>query len=517
MRLSVALVVCSIFFSLSLKCQEVKWTEATFIKNLSSVYEDPDQTIKVANYILENASSSSAIVQSHYLISQGELVEGNAVESVRTLFKARDNFSRDTSPFAAALVYSELSERYALSGMNTVADRFNMEAQHKSDAISSAKEKAVIETVIALSRSHIFSDTQNNRKSLQRLQYVETNFTEVPEIYSARIYNRIAALHGHLSNLDSARVYYEKALRSLEKSGAESSTISAIAYYGLGNVYLEKDALETSKKYYTQALSAPYIDNATKFSTHKALSEIYKKQDSTAMLQKYNNKNVLLHPQIQDSERNVRSALISYLQQEQEDVLKIDKTKYYSWVLLLVLLFGLIFLGYYFYNRKLNKEYERFKQLIAEVEKDKKLEVPYKVEEVNVKPTKAIVIPDETIQGILERLEEFEKSTKFTDSKMNLTVLAKQLKSNSKYISEIIRTHKQKNFNSYINELRINYIIKLMKTDKAYLNYKVSYLAESSGFSSHSAFTVVFKNITGFTPKQFITFLKKSKKENLQN
>ena len=56
-----------------------------------------------------------------------------------------------------------------------------------------------------------------------------------------------------------------------------------------------------------------------------------------------------------------------------------------------------------------------------------------------------------------------------------------------------------------------------MKTEKAYLTYKVSYLAESSGFSSHSAFTVVFKNITGFTPKQFITFLKKSKKENLQN
>ncbi|WP_432411490.1 helix-turn-helix domain-containing protein [Rasiella sp. SM2506] len=194
-----------------------------------------------------------------------------------------------------------------------------------------------------------------------------------------------------------------------------------------------------------------------------------------------------------------------------------DKNQFYIWGAILALVFLITITTYYFYNKKLNREYKRFKQLIVQVEKDKKLEIPYKVEEVSIKPTKALSIPEETIQTILERLNEFESSTKFTDSKMNLTVLAKQLKSNSKYISEIIHTHKQKNFNSYINELRINYIIKLMKTDKTYLNYKVSYLAETSGFSSHSAFTVVFKNITDFTPKQFITFLKKSKKENAQN
>ena len=90
--------------------------------------------------------------------------------------------------------------------------------------------------------------------------------------------------------------------------------------------------------------------------------------------------------------------------------------------------------------------------------------------------------------------------------------MAKQLDTNTKYISEIIHTHKNKNFNTYINELRINHIIQLMKEDKKYLNYKVSYLAEESGFSSHSAFTVVFKSITGITPKQFISFLKKDDK-----
>lgn len=41
------------------------------------------------------------------------------------------------------------------------------------------------------------------------------------------------------------------------------------------------------------------------------------------------------------------------------------------------------------------------------------------------------------------------------------------------------------------------------------LNYKLSYLAEMSGFTSHSKFTMAFKNAMGITPSQFIEELKK--------
>jgi AraC-like DNA-binding protein len=243
------------------------------------------------------------------------------------------------------------------------------------------------------------------------------------------------------------------------------------------------------------------------------LSELYKKTDSISLAQKFYNEKALLNASMLDSERNVRSVIISHIDAEQQNNLLDDKKNYYKWGAGLAVLFLLIFVGYYFYNRKLNKEYQRFQKVIAQVEKDEKLEAPFSIDDTSLKPSKGIVIPEETEKNILERLEEFEATTKFANSNMNLSLLAKQMKTNSKYISEIIHTHKQKNFNTYINELRVNYIIHLMKTDKAYLNYKVSYLAETCGFSSHSAFTVVFKSITGFTPKQFIAFLKKSKKE----
>ena len=70
------------------------------------------------------------------------------------------------------------------------------------------------------------------------------------------------------------------------------------------------------------------------------------------------------------------------------------------------------------------------------------------------------------------------------------------------------------NFNTYINILRINYIVEKLKTDSNFINYKISYLAEHSGFASHSSFATVFKSITGISPIKFIELLK-DEKENM--
>lgn len=114
----------------------------------------------------------------------------------------------------------------------------------------------------------------------------------------------------------------------------------------------------------------------------------------------------------------------------------------------------------------------------------------------------------ESEEQILLGLTKFENSKKFTQKDMSLGKLAVRLNTNTKYLSEVINRHKGKNFNAYINELRINYITEKLKSEPAYLNYKVSYLAEESGFSSHSSFATVFKSIVGVSPSIFIDFLK---------
>lgn len=97
---------------------------------------------------------------------------------------------------------------------------------------------------------------------------------------------------------------------------------------------------------------------------------------------------------------------------------------------------------------------------------------------------------------------------------MSLANLASQFDTNTKYLSEIINKHYNVNFNTYINKLRVNYIVEKLKTDANYMNYKISYLAEDAGFSSHSSFATVFKSITGIAPVTFIDLLKEDTATN---
>lgn len=69
--------------------------------------------------------------------------------------------------------------------------------------------------------------------------------------------------------------------------------------------------------------------------------------------------------------------------------------------------------------------------------------------------------------------------------------------------------YKGKDFNNYINELRIRYIIRKFQTDSSYLSYKLAYIAEQAGFSSHSKFAAIFKNFTGLSPSVFIAHIRK--------
>ena len=108
---------------------------------------------------------------------------------------------------------------------------------------------------------------------------------------------------------------------------------------------------------------------------------------------------------------------------------------------------------------------------------------------------------------LLQRLQDFEKTTDYIRPDISLQNLAKKLDTNTKYLSEIINKHKQKNFNTYINELRINYITDKLKENTVYRNYQIKFLAEESGFSTHSAFAAAFKAVNGLSPAHYIQLL----------
>jgi len=122
----------------------------------------------------------------------------------------------------------------------------------------------------------------------------------------------------------------------------------------------------------------------------------------------------------------------------------------------------------------------------------------------NAQAWKKNIISDEYKKLLQEKLTEFEEGNYYLAPNLTLTGLASEFKINTKYLSVFISEYKGTDFNNYINRLRISYIIQKLHSDPTYREYKIAYLAEESGFSSHAKFATVFKEILGISPSIFI-------------
>lgn len=163
---------------------------------------------------------------------------------------------------------------------------------------------------------------------------------------------------------------------------------------------------------------------------------------------------------------------------------------------------------WFFHKKKLKKKYEAIIDNLK-ARNTAITETPNEVQKAEDENQASVNIADDTLKTILKRLEKFESSNRFTKQDVNFAYLANYLGTNSKYLNNILKQYKDKTFSQYINDLRINYIIKQLYEKPKYREYKTSYLAEECGFSSREVFTTTFKKITGIPPSYFIENLKK--------
>lgn len=96
----------------------------------------------------------------------------------------------------------------------------------------------------------------------------------------------------------------------------------------------------------------------------------------------------------------------------------------------------------------------------------------------------------------------------YLQAEINLTELAKHLQINSNLLSSSINKVFGKNFNDYINELRIQEFERLVKSGKAE-NLTLLSLAYDSGFNSKATFNRAFKKLRDSSPREFMNFIQK--------
>lgn len=121
------------------------------------------------------------------------------------------------------------------------------------------------------------------------------------------------------------------------------------------------------------------------------------------------------------------------------------------------------------------------------------------------------------VTELIRQLEKWEQGKKFLDKEITLVKLAATFNSNTKYLSLVVYHHRHKKFVTYVNDLKIDYLINALKESKLLQQYTNKALAEEIGFSSTQRFANAFKARANMPAAFYIAQLKKEEKNSNVN
>lgn len=113
------------------------------------------------------------------------------------------------------------------------------------------------------------------------------------------------------------------------------------------------------------------------------------------------------------------------------------------------------------------------------------------------------------VTELLNKLEDLKATNWFLNPEINLNSLAKKTNNSKYFLSNVINETLQVNFNQYLNQLRIEYLVRNIKEriKEGESIESIEELYHKAGFKSKSTFNRHFKRNMSQTPTQFIDSL----------
>lgn len=241
---------------------------------------------------------------------------------------------------------------------------------------------------------------------------------------------------------------------------------------------------------------------------YKQLAKYYKKFGAIEKSNEYFEKYVLCQSAIEKNKTGVVKILHD---KELENVTKIKEHQkklsfYYIIASLIIISFLLFFLVKSIIKRK--KDSAKFNLLINKIQTVEKQNVVIDTKDKKLDEKNSTDINPDTYNDILSGLNKLEQQHYYLKKECNSYNVAKKINTNTSYLSKVINAHHQKNFNTYINDLRINYAILKIKEDSKFRRYSIQGISEELGYKSPDSFTKYFKRRTGLLPSIYIKKIK---------
>lgn len=478
---------------------------------------DLDKALKVADSLHKTSKTNVHKVRSLMLISDIYHRKANRDSSIHYATVAEDIANDANIHDWQARISGVLSTQYRNMGLlnqGRVYLERGLEASKKIEDVDMANQ---FKGQVYQEKGYYALNGEQFEKAIGHFTTAQNFFKSLPQsqtktVFLSQTEEQLGISFLRLKKLDSAQYHYDKGL-DLAKGTADGKTVfKGFIYLGLGEVHLAKKDYQKAIGYLERALD---ISNSAglpdfKADVYKNLAQYYKAVGDIEQYTRFNDQYLTI---IRSTVKNNQQYADNVVTKTEHKLKTVTLSRKMISISALILVAILLLGSSLFLKRRRRKDQQRFRELVTELKNPNGLIVNHPVGKSHTRPKDLTIqerlMPEETETALLEQLSTFEQGRQYLQPNLTLPQLAVELQVNIKYLSYVINNHKGSDFNNYINRLRILHVLKQLRENPEYLNYKISYLSSECGFSSHSKFTTAFKNVTGLTPSSFTDQLRK--------
>ncbi|MCW3159809.1 tetratricopeptide repeat protein [Chryseobacterium oryctis] len=236
-----ALVFAFLIYGMTVTAQEIPF-DTILKKARSEIYNNPDNSIAIANNLLKKNKNVDQTIQIYMLLSTANIAKRNFDESLQYILKAKELAQKSNNPKTQVRV------------LTTVAIQYQ--------------------------QMELFS------KSFETLEEADIYLAKLPDsipekhIETARGYAIRGMIYKSQSNSEIALKKFLKSIESFEKAGSKKDTYAniSVVYYNIGYCYLYLNQTDKAHEAFVQSIDYAKKNNAKSLEAFalKGMSELYK-------------------------------------------------------------------------------------------------------------------------------------------------------------------------------------------------------------------------------------------------
>ncbi|MGY3794238.1 helix-turn-helix domain-containing protein [Aquimarina sp. 433] len=310
--------------------------------------------------------------------------------------------------------------------------------------------------------------------------------------------------------LEKAKQYFEKGLSIFNTYESKKFSNYLMANYNLAKCLFdlkkEKEALKLLESNFEQVNGISNVHNIDKM--YELAIHIAENSNDTIkqlMLRKNLNKIQKIKTNDQLKARDIIQKNDFQTHKNQINTFKTknkqNTTVKNFFISISVVLIIILVISFLLYRKNTISNKKRFEEILlklheTEIRKQEKTKSKVLEPELSIK--------DDQVIEILQKLEKLENSDFFIQKDCNLYSTAKKIGTNTSYLSKALNEYKKQSFVEYLNNLRIDYVLKRLKNDSKFRAYTITAISEEIGYKSPNTFTKAFRKKTNLTPSYYI-------------